>query len=116
MKDIKEYIVEGSNNFTLNDHERTALAELIGVMTGNIGEESDNDAYADLYRIFNDEEKEQLNDLYSFLDDRQTYKVANRSNMKADLKLLERIFKWIDDNDAWGDNYDLQDAYDKIMN
>lgn len=117
MKDIKAYLMNESSSkyFELNMHEREALAEFIGVLSGNIGDKDDNSAYEEVYKTLNDEEKEQLDALYDFLEDTRTYKKANNSTMKGDITLLRSIYEIMANNNAFGDNWDLIDAFEKII-
>ena len=96
-------------------HEREALTEFIGVLSGNIGDKDDHSAYEEVYKILNNEEKEQLDALYEFLEDTRTYKKANNSTMKGDIALLKSIYNIMANNNAFGDNYDLIDAFEKII-
>ena len=116
MKDIKEFLINESKNFLLSEYERKALAELIGIMSGNLGEDRDIEFYKPLYDSLADEEKEQLEQLYEVLDDEYTYKKINRNMIIDDIPILIKIYEWIDDNDAFGENWDLINAFDKIIN
>lgn len=116
MKNINEYIIEGRKNFTFDEHERAALSELIGIMTGNLGEDADIKFYKPLYESLTDEEKKQLDLLYEVLSDTHTWKKINKNIITEEISILVKIFEWIDDNDAFGENWDLQNAFDKIIN
>ena len=113
MKTLKEYINE-SKSFVLNDSERDALSSVIGVLSDSL----EDDDMKELFKDFSltDKEKEQLSSLFDVLDDRYTYKRVNSSLIKDDIKLLIKIIRWMDDNDAWyhHNDYELLDVLDKL--
>lgn len=114
MKDIKNYINEAKKYFTLEDDERDALTTLIGIITGNLGEDEEIKFYKELFDSFTKEEQDQLNMLYDCLEDRETYKKINRNNIKDDIPLIKKIYAWMVDNNALQEQWDLIDALEKI--
>ena len=114
MKKLKTYITETSKNFTLTDSERDALAEFIGLVTGCIGETKDIKQYKPLLDSLSDEERQQAEQLFDFLDNYETYPKVNRSNMKNDIELASRLIDWAWERDLIDDNWDLQNAWEKL--
>lgn len=114
MKTLKDYIFE-SRYFKFTEGERAAVAELVGLLTGAIGEDTDIKKYAEYWNVLSDDEKEQMNDLYDVLDDEQNWPVINRNNIKDDIELLANFLNWVDENDLWGDaDYEGPGALKKL--
>ena len=114
MKTLKDYIFE-ARYFKFTEGERAAVAELVGLLTGAIGEDEDIKKYAEYWNVLSDEEKQQMNDLYDVLDDEQNWPVINRNNIKDDIELLANFLNWVDENDLWGDaDYEGPDALEKL--
>ena len=114
MKKILEYINEAKKFFKLENNEREALATLVGIICGNLGEEKETKFYKDLFDSLSKEEQKQLNMLYDVLEDTETYKQINRNNIKDDITLLKKIYDWMSEKDAFKENWDLIDALEKI--
>lgn len=102
MKTLKDYIFE-SHYFKFTDYERDAVAELVGFLTGAIGEDADIKKYAEYWNVLSNDEQEQMNELYDVLDNEQNWPVINRNNIKDDIELLANFLNWVDENDLWGD-------------
>ena len=115
MNTLKEYILEARKYFTLDEHERHALADFVGIICGNIGEDSERNKYSDLYDSLTQKEKDQLSSCHDFLEDDVTYKTVNRNNLKDDIELLKKVLDWAFEHDLLDNQWDLQDAYDKIL-
>ncbi len=114
MKTLKEYIFE-TKYFKFTDGERAAVAELVGLLTGNIGEDADIKKYSEYWNVLSDDEQQQMNDLYDVLDDTNNWPVINRNIIKDDIELLANFLNWVDENDLWGDSdYEGPDALEKI--
>lgn len=113
MKDIKEYINE-SKNFKLESDERQALADLIGMLCGNIGNDEDINKLKSVIDQLSKEEIKQLDNLHDCLDDEETYKKINRNTIIDDIPLIKKIYKLMNDNNLLGEQWDLIDALEKI--
>lgn len=114
MKDISKFLIESSKYFTLNDDERSALSELAGILCGNLGDEDDAKHFDKVITQLSKDEIEQLDLLHDFLDDVNTYKKVNRSNIKDDIPLIQKIYNLLNDNDLLDEQWDLIDALEKI--
>ena len=115
MKKLKTYIIEGIKYFTLEKYERMALADFVGILCGNIGEDSERKPYKALIDSLTPEEMKQLSLCHDCLDDTETYKAVNRNNLKDDIKLLNKVLEWAWERDLMDENWDLQDAYGKLQ-
>ena len=116
MRSLNEYITE-SKYFKLEDSERDALAALIGVLCGAMGDDEIEESCAELIKELTDKEKEQLEELYSYvLDNKYDYPTINRNIIKDDIPLIKKIIEWLDENDAWPGSNDVEllDILDKI--
>lgn len=116
MKTLKEYIFE-SKYFTLTPGERDALASIVSIITGAIGDEDAAKKYDDLKKELSKEEIDSLDELYTYvLDDKQTYPTINRNILIPERDLIIKIIKWLDENDAWyeGNDYELVEILDKL--
>ena len=114
MKTLKEYIFE-TRYFKFTDDERAAISSLVGLLTGNIGEDEDIKKYAEYWNVLSNDEQQQMNDLYDVLDDEQNWPVINRNNIKDDIELLTNFLNWVDENDLWGDyEYEGPSALEKL--
>lgn len=114
MKNLNTYIIEKNNNWKLGDDERNALSDFIGVLCGNLGDENDQKEFKIVIDSLDDKEIEQLKDLHDCLDNNQTYKTINRNIIVDDIPLINKIYKLMDDNDLFNENWDLIDAFEKI--
>ena len=113
MKDINKYINE-SKYFKLEDDERQALADFIGVVCGNLGDQKDQEELKAVIDPLEDKEVLQLRELHDCLDDKQTYKSINRNNIIDDIPLIKKLYKLMEDNDLLNEQWDLIDAFEKI--
>lgn len=113
MKDIQSFIYE-SKNFKLEDDERQALSDFIGIVCGNLGEQEDQENLKAVIDPLEDKEILQLRELHDVLDDDQNYKTINRNNIVDDIPLIKKIYKLMEDNDLLGEQWDLMDAFEKI--
>ena len=114
MKNLVEFIYE-AKYFKLTDGEREAVTDLVGYLTGNIGEDNDIKQYAEYWNVLSNDEQEQMNELYDFLSDTHSWPVVNRNNMTDDIPLLVNFLNWVDENDLWGDSeYDGPSALEKF--
>ena len=114
MKNIKEYIIEGKKYFTLNNDERQALGTFMGVLCGDLGEDSERKKLQKVIDNLDKEELKQVSNLCDFLEDDVTYPKINRNNIIDDIPLITKIWKLMDDNNLLGENWDLIDALEKI--
>ena len=114
MITLVEYIIE-SRYFKFTEGERAAVAELVGFLTGNLGDDKDIKKYAEYWGVLSDDEKEQMNDLYDVLEDEHNWPIVNRNNIKDDIELLANFLNWVDENDLWGDSeYEGPSALEKL--
>ena len=114
MKSLVEYIFE-TKYFRFTEEERAAVTELVGYLTSNIGEESDIKKYSEYWNVLADDEKEQMNDLYDFVEDVHNWPIVNRNNIKDDISALREFLNWVDEKDLWGDcEYDGPSALEKL--
>lgn len=114
MKQLTEYIIEGTKNFTLNDSERDALASFIGTLSGNLGEDEEIQSLDVIRKGLTPDEINQLDDLYDFLDNTETYKKVNRSNLKDEISLIQKIYNLATIANVLDEQWDLIDALEKI--
>ena len=63
MKSINQFINE-SKNFKLEDNERQALSDFIGIVCGNLGDQKDQEKIKSVIDPLEDKEILQLRDLY----------------------------------------------------
>ena len=109
------HIHESKNTFTLSDSERDALKEFLGVVTGNLGEESEIKKYEGLFKSLEDGEFDKLSDIYDFIEDDRTYpKVTYKNFQQDERQLVKKCFDWAEENGLIDNNYDLMDALEKI--
>lgn len=114
MKTLKDCIFE-SRYFKFTDGERAAVAEIVGFLTGAIGEDVDIKKYSEYWGVLSNNEQEQMHDLYDVLADEQNWPVINRNNIKDDIELLANFLNWVDENDLWGDvEIEGRDALEKL--
>ena len=113
MKSINQFINE-SKNFKLEDNERQALSDFIGIVCGNLGDQKDQEKIKSVIDPLEDKEILQLRDLYDCLDDKQTYKSINRKTIIDDIPLIKKLYKLMDDNNLLDEQWDLIDAFEKI--
>ena len=115
MKNLIQFLNE-AKYYTLTDDERDSLAVVVGILSGATVEDEYNEKLDPLKKELSKEELKQLDSLYDFLDDEQTYPKVNRNNLKPDADLVIKIINWIDDNDAYIDNNDVEliDILDKL--
>lgn len=114
MGTLKEYILEAHNYFKLDDGERAALAEFTGILCGDLGEDEERLPYKELIDSLDPKEIKQLSDCAAFLEDTRLFKTINRNNLRDDIPLLVKVLSWAFEHDLMDDNWDLQNAYDKI--
>ena len=118
MKTLNEYINEAvvnEGNWSFTDYERQAFATALGNMLGVLGDADDMDKYVDFRKMLSKEDLKQLNSAYDTLDDEYNYSKINNRVMKPDMPLLKQFAKFIEDNDIAGNEWDLIDAYEKIL-
>ena len=114
MKTLKDYIFE-SRYFKFTDDERAAVADLVGFLTGAIGEDAEIKKYSEYWNVLSNDEQEQMNELYDVLDNEHNWPVINRNIIKDDIKLLANFLNWVDENDLWGDvGYEGISALEKL--
>lgn len=113
MKNINQYINE-SKYFKLEDDERQALSDFVGVVCGNLGDDEDQNELKDVINELDNDEISQLKYLHDLLDNNQTYKSINRNMIIDDIPLIKKLYKLMDDNDLLDENWDLIDALEKI--
>ena len=114
MKTLIDYILE-SRYFKFTDGERAAVAEIVGFLTGAIGEAADIKKYSEYWGVLSNDGKEQMHDLYDVLSNEQEWPVINRNNIKGEIELLANFLNWVDENDLWGDvEIEGRDALEKL--
>ena len=114
MKTLKDYIFE-TRYFKFTDDERAAVADLVGFLTGAIGENADIKKYSEYWDVLSNDEQEQMNELYDVLDNEYNWPVINRNIIKDDIELLANFLNWVDENDLWGDvEYEGISALEKL--
>lgn len=113
MKSIKQFINE-SKNFKLEDNERQALSDFIGIVCGNLGDQKDQEELKSVIDPLEDKEILQLRDLHDCLDDKQTYKSINRKTIIDDISLIKKLYKLMNDNNLLDEQWDLINAFEKI--
>lgn len=115
MKAISQYILEKKKAFTLNDDERGALEDTIGIALGNLGEDDDIKQFKKFIDSLSDKEKEDLESLYNALSNTEDYKKINQKNiMPEEILLIDKLYHYCDDNDMLDEQWDLIDAFEKI--
>ena len=115
MNNLKDYITEAKRNWSFSDYQRQSLCTAIGNMIGALGDEDDMDKYVDFRKTLSKDELKQFNDLYDLFDDEYTYHKINSRMIKNELPLLTRFAQFIEDNDIADKDWDLIDAYEKIL-
>ena len=111
---LNESLMCEGKQFRLESNERDALAELIGMMTGALGEDEDIKKHEQFISSLSKEEQNQLSELYDVLSDKQSYRTVNSSILKYDIPVLKKVSKYMSNN-AEGDEYDLVSAFGKIL-
>jgi hypothetical protein len=114
MKSIIEYINEGKS-WSFSEYQRQSLGTAIGFMTGNLGDADEIARYEDFKKSLSDKELKQFNDLFDLFDDEHTYKKINSRMVKDEMEILKRFAQYIEDNDLADGDWDLIDAYEKIL-
>lgn len=116
MKDIQQYIIEKKKAFTLNDDERSALEDTIGIALGNLGEDEDIKQFKEFIDSLSNDERETLESLYDVLSNTEDYKKINQKNiMSEEISLIDKLYHYCDDNGLLDDKWDLMDAFEKIV-
>lgn len=113
MKNINQYINE-SKYFKLEDDERQALSDFVGVVCGNLGDDEDQNELKNVINELDNDEISQLKYLHDLLDNNQTYKSINRNMIIDDIPLIKKLYRLMDDNDLLDEQWDLIDALEKI--
>ena len=106
MKSLNEYITEAKGNWSFSEYPRQSLGTAIGFMTGALGTKEDAEKYADFKNSLTDTE---------LFDDEHTYKKINSRMIKNEMEILKRFAQYIEDNDLAEGDWDLIDAYEKIL-
>lgn len=117
MKDLKDYINinEKKKSFKLNNDQRNALAECIGIALGNLGEDEDISQYKKFIDLLSDNEKKNLDSLYDMIDNDEDYKyISNRNIQKEEIDILVKLYNYCNDNELLDNNWDLIDAFEMI--
>lgn len=113
MKDLVQYICEAQKP-ALNQYERDAVSNLLGIATGNLGEDDDIKAYEPFMKDLSEEEKGMLNDIYDFLSNGEVYKRVRKSQLdKDELAVLKKFFDWCIENIDEVDS-DFEDGAEKL--
>lgn len=113
MKTLTSYITEAKNYFKLTDEERRQLETVVGIVSGNLGDEEDTKHYQTLIDQFDEDEIRQLDLLYDYLSDTETYKTVSRNGLIEDIELVKRIVAWLDEE---GELEMDSDTYRNIIN
>lgn len=119
MKSISEFVADydvyESKSFTLTRYERDAVCELLGYLTGNLGEERDIEKYSDYWNDSDDTTRDAFEDLYDVFSDEVTWPKVTRRVIVADVDMLRDFLTWVDGHDLWGDcEYDGRAALEKL--
>lgn len=118
MKQINDYINESvinEGNWSFTDYERGAFATALGFMTGALGDQEEQVPYLPFRETLSKEELKQLDAALDVIDDNYTYRKVNSRMLKQDMELLKRFAQFIEDNDLADGDWDLIDAYEKIL-
>lgn len=115
MRSLNEYITEAKGNWSFSEYQRQSLGTEIGFMTGNLGDEDEIARYEEFKKTLSDKELKQFNDLFDLFDDEHTYKKINSRMIKNEMEILKRFAQYIEDNDLADGDWDLIDAYEKIL-
>ena len=115
MRSLNEYITEAKGNWSFSDYQRQSLGTAIGFMTGALGTKEDAEKYADFKNSLTDTELHDFNSLFDLFDDEHTYKKINSRMIKDEMEILKRFAQYIEDNDLADGDWDLIDAYEKIL-
>lgn len=100
--------------FKLTQNERRALATEMGLACGELGDEQETEAYRPFMDTLTPEERKQFSQCVDFLENDETYAYVSSRNLAPDLPIVKRFLEWMDDNDMFGRNWDLMDAFGKI--
>lgn len=115
MRSLNEYITEAKGNWSFSEYQRQALGTAIGFMTGALGDDDEIARYEEFKKSLSDKELKQFNDLFDLFDDEHTYKKINSRMVKDEMEILKRFAQYIEDNDLADGDWDLIDAYEKIL-
>ena len=116
MKTFKDYLITKAKNFRFTQEEREALANFVGIICGDLGDDDDFENVDLIIQNLTQAEIEELSNLYNYcLDDEQTYSYVNRTMIIDEIPLLKKIYHIIEKNDLFGEQWDLMDAFDKII-
>lgn len=115
MRSLNEYINEAKGNWSFSEYQRQSFGTAIGFMTGNLGDEDEIARYEEFKKTLSDKELKQFNDLFDLFDDEHTYKKINSRMVKDEMEILKRFAQYIEDNDLADGDWDLIDAYEKIL-
>ena len=94
----------------LNNDERIALAEFVGIISGLY----EDTQYTNIE--VEETDKKILHSVYDVLDDEYTYPEILIRLIEDDIPVLKKYLDIAWDNGDIEGNYDLQDAMDKITN
>lgn len=115
MKNLNTYLTEKKKTFELNIDERRALETTIGIALGNIGEDNEIKQFKNFIDSLSNDEKEDLESLYSMLSDADNYKKIYQKNvMSEEIALIDKLYHYCDDNNMLDEQWDLIDAFEKI--
>lgn len=114
MKALIDYIYEG-RMIIFDEYERDSLCEIIGFLTGNLGEDADIKKFSKYWDALSDDEKKQMNDLYELLDNKETWPKVNSKLIHDDIHLLLNFLNWADEEELIDDkNYEIYDVIEKL--
>ena len=115
MKDLNTYILEKKKLFELSPSQRSALETTIGIALGNLGEDNEIKQFKNFIDSLSNDEKEDLESLYSMLSDADNYKKIYQKNvMPEEIALIDKLYHYCDDNNMLDEQWDLIDAFEKI--
>lgn len=107
MKHINEFVetyeINESKSFTLTSFERDSICELLGYLTGNLGEERDIKKFEKYWNSLSEDEQNDIQDLYDVFEDDVTWPKVTRRLIVDDIDMLRNFLNWVDENDVWGD-------------
>lgn len=109
-----EYILEGKT-IIFDEYERDALTEIVGYLTGNLGEDSDIEKYSEYWSVLSTEEQTQMKELYDLLDDKHTWPKVNSKLINDDIHLLLNFLNWADEKELIDvKSHEIYDVIDKL--
>ena len=116
MKTFSEFLVE-TKNTTFTNGERQALEEILGMATGNLGEDADIAKYKKFIDNIEPNEIDILNTLYTnVISDYQTYKTLKTNLFSTEeIGLLSTLLAFAEGEGLLdGSEYEISNILDKL--